>query len=275
MPTYKTTILFSVTTGLLGDNRRGGWSESHYLTADSTTDAARIMQVGTGARSGLLPSRAALLPERANIIGVRIQDVDNAVGKVAILDRTYPGVVGVATDVPQMAVQLHVGCVGVRNVGKEELRCIPDDMVKYGVYRPTDAYKASMDAYIRNLGAYKIFGVDFAQPRGRILNITDGGLVTTRDDLLGLGINDKIKVLRTTFANGRRGGDVLPVTSVTLPRKIQLDSWLFGPSTGGSVRKNVLTYFPVDSDSTFVKRVMIRKVGRPFDLYSGRRSARH
>lgn len=272
---FKVTIIFELRTGTPSTRSRlGGWTESHYIQVDDATEAARRVQVGTGLFGSILDARAALLPASSQIVGFKLQDVGPPVGRMYAIELIRPGKVGNPTDVPQMSVYLRVPTLGRVNVGKQELRGIPDGQVTFGAFTPDDAYKGSMTAYIRTLGAYQIRCVDFTQPSFLVKTISALGVATATVNPLGFVVGDNVRVLRAQTASGRVGTETFITAIGGLGREFTLNYWPFGAATGGRIRKQAIVYAPIDFASTQPQRVSLRKVGRPFLEYRGRVSAR-
>jgi len=273
MPHVKATMLFSLTTAPdngLDNARTGGWSESWYF---SGTIAETVTAFTSGA-GALCPLRAALLPATASIMGQRYQTVDPLpVGAAISRARDFPGRPVLVTDVPQMA--LLISCVGVAvpNVKHFVMRGVPDENVVGGEFKPVVSYANALELFLAKLGTFKFKGMDSTVPKIAVSEVnTAAGTCTTKVPH-NFVVGDRVRF--TGLQNSqtvKSFSEERTVISIPTVNTFVFASQLIGFTyTIGFVRKKTTIYIPVDPANSEVQRATVRKVGRPFDQYVGRR----
>lgn len=274
--TIKCTLLFELSTNITHPDstahRIAGWSESYYAPGTTVADALKIIIGAKGASAGLAPARAALLARGAAIVGVRFQVVAPAVGASQSLALSYPGNADQSTDVPQMALLCKAPGKNTANIRKFTLRGVPDLMVVEGEYSPTTGYSRALDSYFKALTFFQFRARDLTLPTVPIHDVAADGTITALGPL-SLALLDQVRVLRTKDSGSRLRGGVFLVTATTATNVVRVASWPYGATTGGKVRKEAYAYPFIDGDSATPGRIIVHKVGRPFDQYRGRRSA--
>lgn len=246
--------------------RVGGWSESWYLDAETVSPDDRFRRVNL--------ARAALLPIGCSIIGQRYQMVE-PVGSSQTGSFVYPGTAGTLADVPQMALFCRVHAVNAINIRPAVLRGIPDARAVRGEYNPSDAYTKAISLYFGELATwgFKFRGRDLSAPQLPLIHILADGSVQTEVAHTYV-VGDMVQVLRAVGADGRKRGGRFQVTAVLNSFHFSINWNQLFDSTGGRVRKDLgYSYYdivtPVD-----IRGVTVKRVGRPFFQYRGRRSNR-
>lgn len=270
------TMLFQLTTNPAdrsnANQHIGGWSESVWTNLTPTQAIQQLIP-------NLLRTRAALLPLQASIVGYRVSQVNVQgnrllAGASQSTNITYPGVVTNSTDVPQMALQLRGVSGGVPNRNNFWLRGIPDDMVTNGEYQPTRAFATAVTAYrnlLANTGSYGFLARDLTQPTSRVISIDVTGKLTCDGTIVGVAAGDFIRFRRTFDQNRKPVTGSYFVIAVPTPNTYTLQGItqiVVKPS--GTVRKDVLNFLLFNGVS--FNRIGVKKVGRPFEGYRGRRS---
>jgi hypothetical protein len=282
MATFKLTTLFQYSSAVSTPNsplhRTGGFSESWYI------DAANSGQVVTGAQlmpgqfgiTGLWPARAQLLPVGTSIIGYRVQQVSPP-GPSQAGAILYPGTAGIQADVPQMALLCRAQGQGVNNIRRFTLRAVPDSQVVEGEAAFAAPFLRDLQTFFQSLNGWKFRGRDLSQPSFRIVSITPlvgGGATVQCEQLPTVVVNDMVRILRTVDATKNSRGARVQITAVGPGNSVTINAWAFGACTLGSIRKDAVVFPLVDINNTGFGRVVVRRIGRPFVGFRGRRSKR-
>jgi hypothetical protein len=275
---FKISLLFQDGTGSAAGGPQpfshlGGWSETCYYVG-SDIDYVRALLFTNGPWGiELAGARANLLPSSASIIGARIGTWNPKIGRSQTLKIARPGQSGFVTDVPQMALQCTVPGLGVTNIRRFALRGIPDGLVAWGELVPGVSTGPAMLTYFASLANFYFAGQDFLQPVFAIIGIDANGVMTTTA-ATNFQVGDKVKITGgTQTGTGLFVNLVATVTAVAGGgTQITLQDWLDGACTGGTVRKYLIILHGMSAAGASVDRVVVRKVGRPFEQYRGRRS---
>lgn len=276
---FKVTMLMQQGTGIAaGDptatnEHIGGWSESLYLTATDPGQALSVVRFGAVSFPSILSQRALLLANSGIVIGFRIQQVMPKSGRAQTGVVNYNGIAG-PTDVPQMALLVTMGAINALNIRHFSIRGIPDAMVVNGEYSPSASFTSALASYFANLGTnYSFVGQDLTQALADIVTIKAAtGVLTTTANMGSWTVGDTIQIFKTKF-------DVT-AQSVSFKAKIltvnTLTNFNITPAplldcSGGTARKVLPVVLNMDGNGQ-VSRVGVRKVGRPFGQYVGRRS---
>jgi hypothetical protein len=275
---FKITLLFQQSTGIdptqPGINKHiGGWSESVYSgESDIAVVRAKLFTAGSWG-IGLCPARAALLSQFGQIVGQRILQVAPSAGRAQTSNFSFPG--GTEdTDVPQMALQCSAAGVGVVNVRHFSMRGIPDAQVKFGEFYPSPAYANAVSVYFTELQNWRFRGQDLTAAFADVATIDVTGLVTLPAITVPFGVGDQVQ-FRGLKADGTNQPFSLKgfVAAVPTVNTFTLRNFTAPPSHGGQVRK-VSYFLYLMGTPMSVDRAAVRKVGRPFFQYRGRRSKR-
>ena len=273
MALFKYTMVINMVTDPnqpdLSSIHSGGMTENYWSNNNNPAQAAAV--------SRLFTKRALLLPYSAQIIGVRVQEYDIAGNKLIPKGSTSdiikrPGNPAYATDVPQMALMLRINSIDSRNKSNQALRCVPDQIVSRGEYGPDAAWATLLTAFLNELkaGNFGIAGRDLSQGAVQV-NALAGGVLNTQGPIPNVAVNDFVRLLRVYDTNKN------PVKGVFKVTAIAGTNYTLSPAPGvlvnnpsGLVRKDLIAYSPIG----FAKasRIIVKKVGSPFERYRGRRS---
>jgi hypothetical protein len=259
---FKMTHIFTQTTG---KSRVGGWSETWYV--DGTEREATL------ASDSMSKRRAAMLSTRAVIVAQRIQEVGGR-GKTTLANDV--GILGSDADIPQMAVQCFVLGQGVTNKKTFQLRGIPDGLVGEGDFKPSLAWNSAFSSWsdYLNRNSIRFRAKNLALPQVQIISIADNGAFVLAGPLT-FAAGARIDVSRCKSTDGKkRSGSYWVGPGPTATTGVFTD-WPGGVvALKGKARVNAIIYPLVLRSSAEVVKIGTRKVGRPFDLYPGRRSSR-
>jgi len=274
MAITKVTVLMQCSTGGSTNpeqSRVGGWSESWYYQGGISSAEARATATG-----GLLETRASLLPIRTRIVGQRYQVVDSIpIGQAVSRGRVYPGRAANLTDMPQMSLLWTIQGNTETNTKKYIQRGLPDVFVEEGELKLSRAYKQNLEDYRVALSSFRFRGFDLTAPKREMVsyNATTGACVSAEDHLFEPGDS-----VRFTTMRAAGGFDKKPysftVKVLTAPTGT---TFTVKPVPGGgsfvlgNARRVVFVYPIISVSNSSWKRSIIRKVGRPFDQFVGRR----
>lgn len=269
----KITAYFQLGTQFAEDNtpaRVAGWSESWYH--DGATDQARLAArplIG----NGLLALRTELLPKGGQIVAQRYQEItDGEVGPSVLDTFRFTNNAGLLTDLPSMCLYIRCVTAGKKNTKTFLMRGLPDDCVKRGEYAPGGPYKDALQAFIDNLANWQFRCADSGQPKVKIKTVSNLGLVTTTLNH-GLNVGNIVQITRCKEDNtGKLFSGKFEVLAIPSATTYEIDPGeLTETARNGFSQKYVVIYPTVDPNKTKPMRAGNRKVGRPFDLFHGRR----
>jgi len=268
------SLLFAVTTGptdlVNASAHSGGWSESHWLPG--------IANLANSNLAVLAQRRAALLPSLAQIIGYRIE-IFTISGNKLLPGGTssgrfrYPGTWN-SLNLPQDGLQESGTTATGPNAARFVLRGMPDAQIALGEYQPTTGFTSVLNSYNTLLaGGWGFAGRVLTNPSVRVMAITIGGLATLSAIPAGLGAGDFLRLNRVRDQSGR---PVIGSFEVQAPAglTVQLNGYT-GQVVGrpnGLARKDQIAIYLYSL--VVPTRAVIRKIGRPFEQYRGRRSKR-
>lgn len=264
----KCTMLFSLATNTSGQSlgrRIGGWSESVYDNTDNINTTQRTFALLCQARAGMLPVGAAVIGQRYQIV--------NPVGGTTTTKRVFPGTIAPA-DVPQMAAQFSCPGVGVPNVRLFTLRGMPDANVVEGEFKPTPEYLAAFNLFKNRLRNWYFRGRALTNLEVPIVSISSAGVFVlgaalTFDELNKIRI---FKAKETSFDTTISG--LFTVLTKTSSTGGTFANWTHGNRVDGTCRVDGVIYPQIQALQASDITVTVRKVGRPFNQYRGRASAR-
>jgi len=243
--------------------RLAGWSESWYDPSGNPdtvrTDFIKLCRL-----------RAGLLATGASVVGQRYQEVD-PVGPSSTGSVTFPGA-GRASDVPNVSLYFRLPASGARNQRPTYLRGIPDGMVVEGEYSPDPTFTDALNEFIAWAEGYYFFGRVLSNIAYPLVSIdTAGNFVTTVANTLA--DTNMVRVSRSKqTSTGILVGGVFKLHIDPTSTKVAIQSWPYGASTGGTIRLESKSYFPIARSTNISGRIVSKKVGRPFVGYRGRAS---
>jgi|SRR5580698_3778788 hypothetical protein len=279
MAIYKHSVLFAVTTApvnlSVSSPHSGGWSEgfwANFIAPNSPNSAAWLNFLQQRAR--LLPIQVSIVGWRVAtyvVIGNRLQPAGSVTGKLNL-----PGNGGYTLNMPQDGLELSIQGAGVANVSRPILRAIPDQIIVQGEYQPDPFFNAAVPAYLQQLAvnSYGFVGRDLTQAYQRVNSFAAGQLIT-QAAIPGVGVGSYIRFHRVFDDNGNPVRGTYQVSAIGGP---PFEYTLLGPPAqtvskpNGTVRLDLLVLYQFGAGS--VGRAVVKKIGRPFSSYRGRRSKR-
>jgi len=264
-------MLINVSTGIggatpVGRVRTGGFSESWYL------DHWPLTSADYANFDSLCSRRAALLPIGGTIVGRRYQRVD-PVGPSNTDSRAFPGASGLLCDMPQMTLYCRGRTAAALNIRPIYIRSIPDARIFRGEYLPSTDYDASLNSYFAQARNFCMRGLDFTPSEYNIKAIDADGVGTLVATGAALAIDDLVTVRYVVSTSGAlRGGSYRLLAFSSGAGTFALQGWEHGEGVRGTMqfREYNLPFIT----SVDISRIVTKKVGRPFDLFSGRQSNR-
>src|SRR6516162_2989694 len=260
--------------GYAGRVHLGGWTESVYWGTDDIKALSQALFTGANGQSGLLPSRALLLAFGASVIGVRLYQ--GGAGKGQSLAASYPGLAIADEDIPQMAILVKCGSNTAAVTRRFTVRAIPDQQVRLGEFQPNQIFTTSVQNFFTALGNFSFRAIDpVNSKRVALFSIDLTGLVTLKDNIpIPFLAQDVITISKAITTTGTFFGGQFVIKQTGPGNTMQLNGWTGGNCTGGVAIKRAYNIYPISSGSCAVTRTVVRKVGRPFEQYRGRRSKR-
>jgi hypothetical protein len=248
----------------------GGWSETFWLNVNSNF----------GAYVAAVASRRALmLGATCRINGYRAQTYTISGNKLtpggsSAAGLNLPGNSGVLVDLPQVSLSLVASSNGSANSRRFNLRGIPDSQMSGGEYDPSNIFSQYLSNYIAQLangGAY-FPGRDLSQVPVRVMSISLAGVMVTDFAIAGAAPGGFVRFLRVKTLSGLDVIGTYQITAVA-GTSITLANWPAATvGQSGKVRLDLLQLFQINTIE--VGRANVKKIGRPFQQYRGRRSRR-
>jgi len=271
---FKVNVIFEGTTegagsigplGYSGKPHPFGFSEG-YITSTNSLSAEKDFL-----RQLWAPARAALLPRTTAITGARFYNIGGGQGIPFAM--FLPGG-NTVTDLVNCAVLAQSNNSNAAVAKRWWIHNIPDTMLVGGEFKPTFFYQSQMATFLNQMGLTSWRGI-VRNNLISIVNIDNAGLVTLSANS-PFAVGNQVTISRTLLPTGRRvGGTFRVATTGPLATQFTLTGWQFGPSLGGQAFTKSYNFFQVGaSGRPTIERAGTKRVGRPFDLYRGRKPRR-
>jgi hypothetical protein len=275
-----TTFLYEITTikksAALTPAREAGWTES-FLIDETDPTAPRLVTIADQIANKRIP----LLANQARCIGYRFHSLTTNATRAYPFNFPLYGTAG-DCDVPQAAILQRIWATNLINNRAYDMRGIPDDWIITGELNeavfPYPAWRTFMNA-ICNF--YGMMGTDLTSGRYKVKTISSSGLVQLDEEQTAIFPGDQVEFRRTKFDDTCCGSIGKFFVTAASTRTLQLDAWETGQTAhGGTVgpwsKPTFMDFYATNTSQGAlgygIKRVVMKKTGRPFDLYSGRRS---
>lgn len=272
MPT-RISYLFALTTAPTdreaASAHSAGWSESWWRAGTINSDAPEIR--------ALAQRRAILLPAQGSIIGFRLANYTLSGNKIVPGGTKtgkfqYPGAQAMSTDLPQVALEMSGLTAGGPNTSRFTLRGIPDSQMLFGEFQPNSAFRSQLTRFENTLisDGWGFLGRDLTSPVAQVQSIAAGVLTTNAG--MGVAVGDYVRLLRVFDTSGKSVQGSFRVTAVAGGNQYTLAGIGNGVTVlnSGNARKDLVSIFTFRDVNA--SRAVVRKVGRPFESYRGRRS---
>jgi hypothetical protein len=280
MAVYRNSLLMAITTNpankVSASPHSGGWSESFWLNGSTFLPAGWQKWAAV---------RAAMLPSTASVIGFRVQTYTIAGNKLlpggsSVGKLNVPGTTLYTSDLPQCALELSFSLAGATNSIRSRLASIPDEQISQGEYQPTGPFMAAVQAYIAFVvgtgGGQPFAGVvrNLSLASARVFSLAGTTLTIAPGSTLNAP-GQYVRFHRVYDDNGNpvKGSylvtaAVVGANNTVLTLAQNLGQTITKPN--GLVREDLLTVQNINAGT--VGRALVRKIGRPFASYRGRRS---
>jgi hypothetical protein len=258
--------------GYAGRSHIGGWTESWFFNSDTLSDAVTACFGPRADHDPMCIARARLLGHQATILGVRFYQSGG--GKGVFISRTIPGGVH-DTDQPQQAILCRTNNPAQDRARKFTLRGIPDVETVNGEFSPDAAYANAVETYFDSLFDFLFLCKTLNNQTG-VFSVDASGIVTLKANT-PFALNDLVYLFNAVDSQGKRQHWTNFVTIIGPgPNQFTIKGWPWGACTGGTVGKPTNSYNNAWATGNLptVVRSVTRKIGRPFELYRGRRSKR-
>jgi hypothetical protein len=275
----RTTLLFAVTTDP-GDRasaspHSGGWSESFYIPGN-TFQGQQFFSNWATARAQLLAGECSIIGYRQQLVTIsknRLLPGGSAAGTLNV-----PGVFGSDLNAPQDSLMVNFTLAGQPQQVRHKLPGIPDSQVSNGEYQPAAVFKGNVTKYMNLIISDVFAGIarDLTQPDARVKSLAAGVLTTMT--ATGAAAGDFIRLRRVKDDNGNPVEGTFLVQQVVNNADTTVSYTLVAAPNqtvtkpNGTARHDLLVLANITNGVP--NRLVIRKVGRPFVQYRGRRSKR-
>jgi len=247
----------------------GGWSES-FWTSLNPSAYNPLWLIQQNKRANLLPGSAAIVGFRTQIYTISGNKL--LPGGASSGRQGLPGQPSLGTDLPQVALMFNCASVTSPNNTRMILRGMPDTIMSGGEYQPTPTFAGLVTQFQNSMIGmnFGFVGRDLAQASVRVLKIVVNVISLEQIPATGLNVGDFIRLHRVydDDFNPVKGAFVVTAIAGANITVQGLNASVSEPS--GTLRRDVLSYFPYGAIQAV--RAVVKKVGRPFEQYRGRRS---
>jgi len=268
MAILRASMIFGYFTERRG--RPAGMSESWYLNSDPTAAMAALKV--------LCQKRMGMAPQSVFIHGQRVQVLEPAGRSVTDNEEFLGARVAATQDVPQVALQCVVKNAANTLAKSFSMRMMPDAVFKGGDYTPGEVagFAAAVTAFGTALaaGSWQWRARRTSNPRAKIVSIAADGTFVLEP---GITFDQwkSLTLMRVVNTAGKSVVGNFVVSVKTDNQNGKFANW-GGSTVQGKGAVRLLEYdYPIVAPGSFkVVQAMIRKVGRPSNLYRGRATAR-
>jgi len=273
MPVYKASLLFSFVTEpaarAVASAHAGGWSEQVW---------ANGTPFNPGNGSAWARARARILPREAQIIGMRQQAYEIVGNKLVpgganTTPLSYPGMNGITINNPQSAINLRMTTAGAPNVGRYTCRAFPDEFMTNGEFNGLPIAVGLLEQLIREISKPGIgfIGRNLAGVSSSCMGSDGTSMIVANAGAFVVG--QMLRFVKIHNGAGESISGVFQIAALPGNNKVTFVGGAGKDAVpGGTVRVDSIAFF--QSASGQIGRASVRKVGRPFGGYVGRRSKR-
>jgi hypothetical protein len=273
------SLLLAVTTDptdrVAASPHSGGWSESFYAPGNQFA-ALPFFVLWANQRANILAGECAVVGYRQQLFTIsqnKLLPGGSAGGALNV-----PGGWPNDLNAPQDSLMVNFQVAGQPQNIRHRLPGIPDSQVSAGEYQPNATFKAALTKYIQLItaGVFEALVHDLTQPDARVRSLAGAALTT--QSATGAIAGGYIRFRRVKDDIGRPVEGAFLVTAVVANADGSFTYTLFDPplqtvsTPNGTCRHDLLVEANIVGGNP--NRLVIRKVGRPFAQYRGRRSKR-
>lgn len=282
MPNIKVTYIYELTTLEKGNTvtgaREAGWTETFIGSYAGVNDPTIVADVGQ-----VLSARLAILATQGRFTGFRAHDLSSNATRAYPYNFSVAGTAGDCT-LPHVALLTRFFAANQQNNRPLEMRGLPAAAVVTGELNPGFFGGGVLNRFGSLVcQKYGMLGVNKSFPKFKVDSVSTGGVVKLKENGVGFAANQTVKFYRTKIDGTCCGGvGTYTVGAFDGLKTLTLTGWPTDQSAfGGSVAQwTPPAFLTFDTSSTAKgipngfgwERVVVRKTGRPFDLFSGRRS---
>ena len=250
-------------------SHKGGWSETLWWIG---SDAPNVVLRDWANK------RAPMLTRTCRIVGARVQTftrVGNLLvaGGTSAVGLSKQGNPATDPDLPQVSLSLKAQAFGAPNTRRFVLRGMPDEVMKQGEFQPDSNFLRACTEYRNFLAAssWAFPGRDLSKPTVNIVSIITSVLKLTDATLFNVG--DYVRLLKVKDLTGKSITGVYRV-SVKAGNDLTLENFdgTVVTKNVGKARVDYTAVYPIGTVE--LGRASVKKIGRPFEQYRGRRSKR-
>jgi hypothetical protein len=244
-----------------------GATESFYVSLGIGTPLTNLLKNNIG------PKRAAILATGTEITAARLYQ--DGGGRGVVVPLGLPGSGGGSINQANDALLLSTTDPSANPQRKFWLHFIPDGQVFNGEFQPTGFWATKL---LEWMGQMEDKGQWRSIVRGNLTNIVSvsaSGLVTFSVNN-PFAVGNQIEIRRVLLSNGNRFGGRFAIASVgPLATQVTISGWPNFSGVGGTAFLKSSTLLSMGTgQGLIVERAGTRRVGRPTDLYRGRKSRR-
>jgi hypothetical protein len=274
MIVYKISLLIQVTTDPLNrvwaTPHSGGWSEGVWSLGLPDFSSGGGAYRWAAARANVLPFESAIVGYRISVYNLasnKLTPAGTSAGKLL-----FPGTVAYTQGNPQAGLELGWPANAGPNSSRIVLRGLPDEVIVKGEFSGDATFRAAitrMTTALNNIGPGWV-GRDLGQPSATV-NMIAGTTVTLSQVLGGLAVGDFLRFRKVRADSGAPIKGSFLVTAI-VGLTVVLQGYTGGNVTkpNGTARKDVVTF--ILGGTPTIGRAVVKKIGRPFESYRGRRS---
>lgn len=243
-----------------------GWSESWYSNLDIDSANALANEFAT--------VRRFLLSNDASMLGHRVSQVDPIGLSYVVRYQNFAGQAALQVDPAYSSLILRVFTASTHR-RNHLLRGLPDARCVNGAYEGSSAYDAAITAYFDFLKTrdLRMKTVNFGNALLPIKSIDGTGKMTLVPGTEGVAAQ-KWQLYKTRATDHTNVSGIYTISGEALPATGTLLNWPAGlVVTKGQARLYTVSYERITSTYN-TRRVVSRRVGRPFGLPVGRRRSR-
>lgn len=221
--------------------------------------------------------RALLLPSTGSIVGFRTQEFTISGNKLlpggsSSGRQNLPGATPLSTDLPQVALMFSTEAQNAPNSSRMILRGMPDSIMLNGEYQPTAGFSALVTAFVNSMIGFNFgfVGRDLSQASVRVLKIAANVITVDGIPGTGLAVGDFVRLHRVYGSDGNPVKGAFPITAIAGNDLTVAGLAAVVNAPSGTLRRDQLMYMAFAN--LIPVRAVVKKVGRPFEQYRGRRS---